>query len=328
MYAAKAHGKGHAQVFAPEMLRAARRRMRIENELADALDLNQLEAHYQPIVDLTSRQLVGVEALVRWRHPTRGLVRPGEFVPLAEETGQIVPMTRWMLEQACGDLVRMQRALARGHGLRVAVNISSRYLNQGDIVDDVRTVLAAHEVLPECLILEVTESLLLENSARIERIFRELKAIGVRRRARRFWHWLLVAGVPAPLPDRHPQDRSLVRTAAAARGRRAGKRGRNRSRESHPVSGRGTRTRDGRGRHRGRSPASDAAGARLLDRAGACVRRGHATCRAHRNAEWLAGYEENSWCCGCQRRAPRGRLTARAICQAGPCTAAERAHLT
>jgi diguanylate cyclase (GGDEF)-like protein len=180
MYAAKARGKGHAEVFAPEMLRAARRRMRIENELADALDLNQLEAHYQPIVDLTSRQLVGVEALVRWRHPTRGLVKPGEFVPLAEETGQIVPMTRWMLERACGDLVRMQRALAQGRGLRVAVNISSRYLNHGDIVDDVRTVLAVHEMLPECLILEVTESLLLENSARIERIFHELKTIGVR----------------------------------------------------------------------------------------------------------------------------------------------------
>jgi diguanylate cyclase (GGDEF)-like protein/PAS domain S-box-containing protein len=184
MYAAKARGKGHAEVFAPEMLREARRRMRIENELADALDLEQLEAHYQPIVDLRSRRLVGVEALVRWRHPTRGLVPPGDFVPLAEETGQIVPMTRWMLERACRDLVRLQRVVStehgQGRGLRMAVNISSRYLNHGDIVADVRAVLAAHELLPECLILEVTESLLLENSARLERIFQELKAMGVR----------------------------------------------------------------------------------------------------------------------------------------------------
>jgi diguanylate cyclase (GGDEF)-like protein/PAS domain S-box-containing protein len=180
MYAAKAHGKGHAEIFAPEMLREARRRMRIENELADALELDQLEAHYQPIVDLSSRRIVGVEALMRWRHPTRGLVPPGDFVPLAEETGQIVPMSRWMLERACRDLVRLQRELSHVSGLRVAVNISSRYLNHGDIVDDVRSVLAAYELLPECLILEVTESLLLENSARLDRTFQELKAMGVR----------------------------------------------------------------------------------------------------------------------------------------------------
>ena len=90
MYSAKSRGKGHAEIFQPEMLRAARRRMRIENELAAAIDSQQLEAHYQPIVDLHSRHLVGVEALMRWRHPTRGLVMPGDFIPLAEETGQIV----------------------------------------------------------------------------------------------------------------------------------------------------------------------------------------------------------------------------------------------
>ncbi len=180
MYAAKERGKGHAEIFVPEMLRAARRRIRIENELADALDLEQLEAHYQPIVDLNTHQIVGVEALMRWQHPTRGLVPPADFVPLAEETGQIVPMTRWMLERACRDLVRLQRAVPLGQGLRVAVNISSRYLNHGDIVADVRRVLAAHEVMPECLILEVTESLLLENSERLERIFQDLKEMGVR----------------------------------------------------------------------------------------------------------------------------------------------------
>ncbi len=90
MYSAKSHGKGHAEIFQPEMLRAARRRMRIENELATAIERQQFEAHYQPIVDLNSRHLVGVEALMRWRHPTRGLVMPGDFIPLAEETGQIV----------------------------------------------------------------------------------------------------------------------------------------------------------------------------------------------------------------------------------------------
>jgi diguanylate cyclase (GGDEF)-like protein/PAS domain S-box-containing protein len=180
MYSAKSTGKGHAEVFQPEMLRAARRRIRIENELSAAIEAQQFEAHYQPIVDLQSRHLVGVEALMRWRHPTRGLVQPGDFIPLAEETGQIVAMTQWILNRACTDLARLQREVAHGAGIRVSVNVSSRYLNHGNIVEDVRNGLATHRLSPDCLILEVTESLLLENSARIERTFQELKRIGVR----------------------------------------------------------------------------------------------------------------------------------------------------
>ena len=180
MYSAKSRGKGHAEIFEPEMLRAARRRMRIENELITAIDEQQLEAHYQPIVDLNSRHLVGVEALMRWRHPTRGLVMPGDFIALAEETGQIVVMTQWMLNRACADLARLQRDVAHGDGIRVSINVSSRYLNHGDIVEDVRNALAANRLAPNCLILEVTESLLLENSTRLERVFQELKRLGVR----------------------------------------------------------------------------------------------------------------------------------------------------
>ena len=180
MYSAKSHGKGHAELFQPEMLRAARRRMRIENELAAAIEERQLEAHYQPIVDLDSRHLVGVEALMRWLHPTRGLVMPGDFIPLAEETGQIIPMTHWILHKACEDVVRLQREIPRGDGLRVAVNVSSRYLNHGNVVADVRSALTTHGLRPDCLILEVTEGLLLENSAQLERTFSELKMLGVR----------------------------------------------------------------------------------------------------------------------------------------------------
>jgi diguanylate cyclase (GGDEF)-like protein len=180
MYSAKSRGKGHAEIFQPEMLRAARRRMRIENELADAIDNDQLVAYYQPIVDLQSRHLVGIEALMRWRHPARGLVMPGDFIPLAEETGQIVPMTQWMLNRACADAVRLQRDITHGGGLRISVNVSSRYLNHGNIVEDVRNCLVSHRLDPACLVLEVTESLLLENSSRLERVFRELKSLGVR----------------------------------------------------------------------------------------------------------------------------------------------------
>jgi diguanylate cyclase (GGDEF)-like protein/PAS domain S-box-containing protein len=180
MYAAKSRGKGHAEVFAPEMLRAARRRIRIENELAAAIDHQQFEAHYQPIVDLTSRHLVGVEALMRWHHPSRGFVLPGEFIPLAEETGQIVPMTQWILRRACADIARLQREIPHGAGLRLSVNVSSRYLNHANVTKDVREALESNGLTPDCLILEVTESLLLENSASLDRTFKDLKMLGVR----------------------------------------------------------------------------------------------------------------------------------------------------
>jgi EAL domain-containing protein (putative c-di-GMP-specific phosphodiesterase class I) len=123
---------------------------------------------------------VGIEALMRWRHPTRGLVMPGDFIPLAEETGQIVPMTQWMLNRACADAARLQKELPHGAGLRVSVNVSSRYLNHGHVADEVRQALEKHGLAADCLILEVTESLLLENTARLERTFHELKMIGVR----------------------------------------------------------------------------------------------------------------------------------------------------
>ena len=180
MYSAKSRNKGHAEAFQPEMLRAARRRMRVENELTTAIAQQQFEAHYQPIVDLASRHLVGVEALMRWRHPKRGLVLPGHFIALAEETGQIVPMTQWMLNRACADGASLQRDIALGQGLRVSVNVSSRYLNHGHVAEDVRNALGQNRLAPDCLILEVTESLLLENSKHVERTFAELKTIGVR----------------------------------------------------------------------------------------------------------------------------------------------------
>ena len=180
MYAAKSRGKGHAEVFAPGMLRAARRRLRIENELAIAIEQLQLAAHYQPIVELASRHLVGVEALMRWNHPTRGLVMPGEFIPLAEETGQIVPMTQWILDRACADLVVLQRGITQGDGVRMSVNISSRYLDHGSIVADVHAALERYGIRPGNLILEVTESLLLEDSGRVEQTFKELKLLGVK----------------------------------------------------------------------------------------------------------------------------------------------------
>ena len=180
MYRAKALGKGQAVLFEAEMAKAARRRLLIEQELASALDRNELFVHYQPIVDLKSAHLVGIEALMRWRHPTRGIVMPGEFIPIAEETGLIVPMSQWILKQACHDAASLRAAVHHGEGLRLSVNISGRYLNHKDILDDVRSALRESMLEPDSLVLEVTESLLLQESAELEKRLAALKELGVR----------------------------------------------------------------------------------------------------------------------------------------------------
>ena len=180
MYRAKAMGKGQAVMFEAEMAKAARRRLLIEQELAAAVERKELFVHYQPIVDLKSAHLVGVEALMRWRHPTRGIVMPGEFIPISEETGQIVPMTQWILRQACFDAASLKRTVHHGEGLRLSVNISGRYLQHAGIIEDVRAALRDSGLDADSLVLEVTESLLLQESPELERRLGELKSLGIR----------------------------------------------------------------------------------------------------------------------------------------------------
>jgi diguanylate cyclase (GGDEF)-like protein/PAS domain S-box-containing protein len=180
MYRAKALGKGRAVLFEAEMAKAARRRLLIEQELAGAVERGELFVHYQPIVDIKSMHLIGVEALMRWQHPTRGVVMPGEFIPIAEETGQIVPMTQWILRQACQDAATLRRAVHLGNGLRLAVNVSGRYLQHHCMTQDVSTALADSGIDPGSLLLEVTESLLLLDSPELAKRFAEIKALGVR----------------------------------------------------------------------------------------------------------------------------------------------------
>jgi diguanylate cyclase (GGDEF)-like protein/PAS domain S-box-containing protein len=177
MYRAKELGRNQAQMFTSSMNERYVRRLALEQHLHHAIERNQLELHYQPVYDRVRRRVVSVEALLRWRDPARGLVPPGEFIQLAEETGMIVPMGRWVLDTACRQLRTWQdEGLA---GLRVAVNISAVQLQQPGLVEAIRESMEQHRIAPESLQLEITESIALQNFDTTMAVLRELRDMGL-----------------------------------------------------------------------------------------------------------------------------------------------------
>jgi diguanylate cyclase (GGDEF)-like protein/PAS domain S-box-containing protein len=180
MYAAKTAGKGRYLVYEPSMQSAASERQEMESEIDKAIRQDQFLLHYQPIVELHSGYLLGVEALIRWRHPERGMVMPSDFIPVAEETGQIVPLGRWVLAQACREVKVWQARLPEGRQVRVGVNVSAVQLAKSDICADVKRALAISEIDPGCLVIELTESVLMQNSESVLATLTELKKLGVR----------------------------------------------------------------------------------------------------------------------------------------------------
>jgi diguanylate cyclase (GGDEF)-like protein/PAS domain S-box-containing protein len=180
MYNAKAAGKARLVVFESHMQEQLHDRLRLEQDLDLALARNEFFVEFQPVVDLTRRELLGVEALVRWRHPERGLVMPGAFIPLAEESGRIVELSRRVLLEACTQVRAWSGSVAAGDGLRVAVNVSGRHLQQGNLVADVRHALEVSGLDPGNLVIELTESTIMQNTDVNLEYFRQLKALGVR----------------------------------------------------------------------------------------------------------------------------------------------------
>jgi diguanylate cyclase (GGDEF)-like protein len=180
MYNAKAAGKARCVLFQPHMQEQLHDRLRLEQDIDLAFARNEFFVEFQPVVDLTSRELLGVEALVRWNHPQRGIVMPGSFISIAEESGRIVELGRRVLVDACTQIRAWSESVEAGTGLRVAVNISGRHLQQGDLVADVRHALEVSRLDPGDLVIELTESTIMQNTeVNLER-FRELKALGVR----------------------------------------------------------------------------------------------------------------------------------------------------
>jgi diguanylate cyclase (GGDEF)-like protein/PAS domain S-box-containing protein len=178
MYAAKSQGKSCIETYRPDMRRSLIQRMDLETGLRRAVRNDEFVLHYQPIVDVEDGRITGLEALVRWNDPDRGVIPPGEFIPLAEETGLILPMGKWVLEQACSQASAWRRRY-HNFDLKISVNISARQFQQPTFVSDVGDVLRMTQLPPGSLVLELTESILVQDSSVAVRKINELKELGV-----------------------------------------------------------------------------------------------------------------------------------------------------
>lgn len=179
MYHAKESGGGCA-LFDRELRTRAVGKMKIESELRDVIEREELRVFYQPIIALETGKLAGFEALMRWQHRERGLVSPAEFIPVAEDTGLIVPMTIWILREACTQLSRWRWQSPMNRSLIVSVNLSGKHFGEPNLVEQVSQILHETGLEPHCLKLEITESAAMENAEATARILSNLRALGIR----------------------------------------------------------------------------------------------------------------------------------------------------
>ena len=179
MYIAKEAGKGRYQIFESEMHDTALRRLEMKADLQRAVDNAEFVLHYQPVIKLATDEIEGLEALVRWHHPVRGLVQPMDFIPLAEETGLIVPIGAWVLREACRQAKDLHARHPSRSPVHIAVNLSARQLQRHEIVSEIAETLSETGLEPNHLVLEITESVMMQDmSLSIERLT-ELKELGV-----------------------------------------------------------------------------------------------------------------------------------------------------
>ena len=179
MYRAKASGKAQSIVYDRSLDDDVGERLSLLGELRRARIDREFVLHYQPVVDLRTSAVVGAEALLRWQHPTRGIVAPGEFVPIAEESGLIVPLGRWVLQEACRQLALWRVAEPAARDLHVSVNVSARQLQAAGFEDDVRSALASAELEPQALVLEITEATVVHDPESSARMLEALRSMGV-----------------------------------------------------------------------------------------------------------------------------------------------------
>jgi diguanylate cyclase (GGDEF)-like protein len=217
MYTAKRDNKGGYALYEAEMHARASKRLQLRSQLEVALERDQFELHFQPMVELADRRIVGAEALVRWRHPDAGLIGPNHFIPLCEQTGMIVPLGSWVLREACEHGVAWQLRDPRDEPISLSVNISPRQLLEPGFVDELRSIVADTGIDTGALILEITENVFIADvSAVIERL-ETIRTLGVRIALDDFGTGFSSLGYLARLPiDVLKLDRSFVSELGAA----------------------------------------------------------------------------------------------------------------
>ncbi|HEY9827906.1 MAG TPA: EAL domain-containing protein [Stenomitos sp.] len=178
MYRAKASGKAQYAVFNPEMYHSAVTLLHLENDLRRTIERQEFQLYYQPIVCLESSSLLGFEALIRWQHPTQGLLSPGEFIPVAEENGWVVPIGYWVISEACRQL-GLWHQYYNNNRLTISVNLSSKQFLQPDLAHKIRVALSEHHLSPCHLKLEITETSLIADAEVVSSVIAQLRAFGI-----------------------------------------------------------------------------------------------------------------------------------------------------
>ncbi len=178
MYHAK-ESRRHFEIFDPSMHTRAVMLLQLETDLRHALERDEMLVYYQPIMDLATMKPMGFEALMRWRHPQRGIVPPVEFIPVAEETGLIIPLTLWIMRKACRQLVEWNNIAPTDTPLVMSINLSGKHFSQPDLVSQVRGILDETGIDPSCVKLELTESAVMDNAENAIGMFKELRNLGV-----------------------------------------------------------------------------------------------------------------------------------------------------
>lgn len=177
---AKQAGRDRCEVFSSRMREASVRFLENETDLRGAVERGEFRPYYQPIIDLATTKLAGFEALIRWEHPERGLISPGEFIEIAEETGLIYPIGEWMLRQTCRQVAAWQQAYSEAENLWVSVNVSAKQFMQSNVEEIVSRLLEETGIQPRCLKLELTESVMAENLSHVSSVMGRLKRLGVK----------------------------------------------------------------------------------------------------------------------------------------------------
>jgi len=179
MYRAKENGKARYELFDQVMHARAVSRLQLESDLRQAIERQEFCVYYQPIVCLQTGRLAGFEALVRWNHPRRGIVSPADFIPVAEETGLIVPIGQWVLSEACMQVRQWQLDSPSHRSLSLSVNLSARQVAQPDLLERINEALESSKLNAHCLKLEITESVVMENAEAAALMFKQLRSLGV-----------------------------------------------------------------------------------------------------------------------------------------------------